>query len=280
MSQPDEPGPDAPPPDDAPAPESLYDILSPWTILFLALGCVILYQVLGVVLWTAGHVLWGLALAPLAGTVAPLVTVVRHLGLPVRRELQLTTLSRSEVLLVVATLGAALFVAHAASALNARWFPPTPESLALYAELVPHDAASFVLGFLGIVVAAPLAEELVFRGLVLNVFAQHLGLPLALTLSALLFGASHMAPSMILPITFLGIVLGVVVWSTGSLTAAWLGHGLFNLAAYVELALTHDPNSSRLEAWASRPLVFGPAILVVLLCLVELARRRDTGGDA
>jgi membrane protease YdiL (CAAX protease family) len=240
----------------------------------------LLYQILTAVMWSAGHLLWGLALAPLIGTVAPLVTIVRHLGLPVRRELRLSGLPPRSALLAVIVPAAALPVAYALGVANARWIPPLPENFDLYEELVPRGAVTFIGGLLGIVVLAPLAEELVFRGLVLRVFVRHMGLPLALLLSAALFAASHAAPWMLLPMTFLGVVLGLTAWATRSLTAAWIGHGLFNLAAYIELALTHDPHSSRLEAWSSQPLVWATGAILLSLALALLvhgrtAARRD-----
>jgi hypothetical protein len=101
---------------------------------------------------------------------------------------------------------------------------------------------------------------------------RRLGAPFGIAITAVLFGAAHGAPWMVLPISFLGILLGVLVWMTGSLSTAWLAHGLFNLASFAELCLTHDPESSRFEAWAVRPLMWATGLVLLGLALVDLSR--------
>jgi hypothetical protein len=70
--------------------------------------------------------------------------------------------------------------------------------------------------------------------------------------------------------------LGVLVWRTGKLTAAWLGHGLFNLIAYVDVCLTHDVRSTRLERWSLQPWVLGVSLAsLVIVTWVFLRSRSD-----
>ncbi len=80
------------------------------------------------------------------------------------------------------------------------------------------------------VLVAPLTEELLFRGLLLDALRSACGglaWP-AILLSAAAFGAIHAPPETILPIVTLGIVLGVLRLYTNSLTACVLAHCLFN----------------------------------------------------
>ncbi len=77
---------------------------------------------------------------------------------------------------------------------------------------------------------APLAEELLFRGLVLPAFARGLGPAVAVACSALLFGAIHPGFGSLAPIGLLGALFaGLAVTSPSrSLLGSFVAHGLHN----------------------------------------------------
>lgn len=82
-----------------------------------------------------------------------------------------------------------------------------------------------------VAVAAPLAEELSFRGVVLGGLARRTGMWPALLASAALFAAYHWNLWLLVPSFVLGIALGWVAWTRRSLwPAIWL-HVLYNGAA-------------------------------------------------
>jgi membrane protease YdiL (CAAX protease family) len=78
---------------------------------------------------------------------------------------------------------------------------------------------------------APLTEELFFRGLLLDAVCSHLRRPWsAVAVSATAFGLMHIAqPQDVLPLTTMGVVLGALRLSSGSLTLCIIVHALFNL---------------------------------------------------
>ena len=85
-----------------------------------------------------------------------------------------------------------------------------------------------------VVVVAPLAEELFFRGLVLQMlwrYTRHAWL--AVCLSGLAFGAIHGQPQDILPLATRGVVLGYLRLRTRSLGACIIAHALFNARTMV-----------------------------------------------
>jgi membrane protease YdiL (CAAX protease family) len=92
---------------------------------------------------------------------------------------------------------------------------------------------------LGAVVVAPVAEELFFRGLLLQGLARSYGPRIGVAGSALVFGLFHFSgPSIqtILPMlsaTVVGLVLGWLFARTGNLTAPVLTHALVNGVALV-----------------------------------------------
>ncbi len=84
---------------------------------------------------------------------------------------------------------------------------------------------------LALAVAPALAEELLFRGLLLGRLKSRLGAGTALVLSSLLFGAIHLDFAQGAAAVVLGLYLGALTLGTGSTHAAILCHGANNLAA-------------------------------------------------
>jgi membrane protease YdiL (CAAX protease family) len=88
-----------------------------------------------------------------------------------------------------------------------------------------------LIGFLAIVVA-PIVEEIVFRGLIYPTLKQN-GLPrLALWGTSLLFAVIHNNLAILLPLTFLAVVLTLLYETTDNLLAPILTHSLFNFANF------------------------------------------------
>jgi len=106
----------------------------------------------------------------------------------------------------------------------------TEESIAaLYVE---HGAlATYLL----IAVLTPLVEEFMFRGVLLQGFAQHITYRWANILQALIFASMH-ANLVALPLLFaFGLVAGILTRKAGGLFPAVILHVFFNITAIVAL---------------------------------------------
>ena len=88
--------------------------------------------------------------------------------------------------------------------------------------------ADLLLMLLVAAVAAPLAEELLFRGLLFGWLRRRLGLPLGVLLSSIAFGAVHLDPQWALYAGSMGIVLAMVYELSGSLWTAIALHASYN----------------------------------------------------
>ncbi len=89
---------------------------------------------------------------------------------------------------------------------------------------------------------APVAEELLFRG-ILYPFARDRGFPrLALWGTALVFGAMHGNLAAFLPLVCFGALLAGLYEKTGNLVAPITAHALFNLIPFVFLACGLEPS--------------------------------------
>lgn len=76
-------------------------------------------------------------------------------------------------------------------------------------------------------VAAPICEEILFRGFVLRSLAP-LGPHLAVWVSAVLFGLFHMDPVRFVPTLALGVVYGYMTAGTGSVRGSMVAHAVNN----------------------------------------------------
>ena len=88
------------------------------------------------------------------------------------------------------------------------------------------------------VVIGPVTEELVYRGILLPSLAAWLGLPAAIAISSLVFGAYHLSWEELPALTLLGLVLAAcMVKSRGNLFSPTLAHMAYNVVAFGSLVL-------------------------------------------
>ena len=86
-----------------------------------------------------------------------------------------------------------------------------------------------ILYFIALVLLVPLAEELIFRGAILESFKKVTNKPAAVILSSVVFGLCHGLSVHILYALFCGIVLGSVYCICDSIKASYIVHAVFNL---------------------------------------------------
>lgn len=91
------------------------------------------------------------------------------------------------------------------------------------------DASLFLPCLLASGLLAPICEELFFRGYLMGVFTRF-GRGRAVVSSALLFSLAHGVDMAFLPRALIGALLGAMTMRTGSLFAAMLVHGCYNIA--------------------------------------------------
>jgi membrane protease YdiL (CAAX protease family) len=100
-----------------------------------------------------------------------------------------------------------------------------------------QSAGMLPLFWFALVIAAPVAEEIMFRGFLFRgwVTSERMAIPGILVISAL-FAAIHVQYDWfgILQVFFIGLLLGLVRWRSGSTTLTILMHVLANLWATVE----------------------------------------------
>ncbi len=105
--------------------------------------------------------------------------------------------------------------------------------VSLFGELIPSpvpiatNPGEYFLYIFIIAVSAGICEEILMRGLMLSAY-EKVGMWKSIIFTAVLFGIMHLNVQNLFGPTFLGIVLGFVVYKTNSLYAGILGHFLNN----------------------------------------------------
>jgi len=95
-------------------------------------------------------------------------------------------------------------------------------------RLFPATPAGILVAFLVAVVLAPLAEEVLFRGVLLSALSRRWGTAVAVFGSSAVFSAMHVSPIAVPPIFVLALVLGWLFVRTRSLTVCIVAHSVFN----------------------------------------------------
>lgn len=138
-----------------------------------------------------------------------------------------------------------------------RWFEIWAQSKEAQLEELTEYLTSFsniyeyIIGLLVIAVIPAIGEELLFRGLIQNLFSKALKNPhLAIWVSAILFGVFHMQFYGVIPRILLGALFGYLYYWSGHLSLAMFGHFLNNgltltMLYFSQLHLTDfDPTST------------------------------------
>ena len=118
-----------------------------------------------------------------------------------------------------------------------------------------------IFSFLAAVIAAPILEELLFRGIILDGMLKRYSPAKAILLSAMLFGLIHINPVQVVNAFFLGLLFGWVYWKTGSLRSVMLMHAANNGLVFVFLLLFPNANESMFSALGGNIAIYGGVVL-------------------
>ncbi|ADB41106.1 CPBP family intramembrane glutamic endopeptidase [Spirosoma linguale] len=122
------------------------------------------------------------------------------------------------------------------------------------------------------VIAAPVLEEILFRGIILDGFLKNYRPAKAIIWSGVIFGLIHLIPAQALNAAFIGIALGWLYYRTRSLTLCMFLHfvnnGLSSLSLLTDEALDMSQNQTR--EWIGSDLMYGTLLIGCLLtCLAS-----------
>ncbi len=121
--------------------------------------------------------------------------------------------------------------------------------------------------FMKVAVIAPIVEELIFRGLILQGFRRNYNALTAVVMSALLFALFHLNPWQF-PATFiLGLLLGWIMFRTNNILLAILGHSINNFLVLLSLTYWQEIRSHAFYL-LEKDKIYLTSGLVVLVSLI------------
>ncbi|TRX61581.1 CPBP family intramembrane glutamic endopeptidase [Carboxylicivirga sp. M1479] len=132
--------------------------------------------------------------------------------------------------------------------------------------------------FVMMVVAAPLFEELIFRGIILDGMLKRYTPAKAIFWSAFLFGFVHLNPWQFVTGLVIGAFIGWIYYHTRSLTVSIIIHAAVNCVGFFMRFFIDDTDmdATLVEAYESLSnavLITSGAILTASLCIFILMRR-------
>ena len=130
-------------------------------------------------------------------------------------------------------------------------------------------------GIVSIILIAPIAEEIAFRGMVFGVLRQKLALPVALIVQAVIFGVFHGNIAQGLMAFGLGCLLAWVYLRSGSIICAMLVHFAFNGTTVLITLVTNKTGSGPIWLWLLLMLAAAGLFVGGLLWQIGLTKRKS-----
>ncbi|XVE64759.1 hypothetical protein DITRI_Ditri07aG0127500 [Diplodiscus trichospermus] len=114
--------------------------------------------------------------------------------------------------------------------------PSTPVSLSSVEQsILARDPVAMALYAIVVSVCAPVWEEIVFRGFLLPSLTRYMPVWCAILVSSVAFALAHFNVQRMLPLIFLGMVMGVVFARSRNLLPSMLLHSLWNGFVFLDL---------------------------------------------
>ncbi|KAM6557621.1 hypothetical protein CsatB_004640 [Cannabis sativa] len=115
-------------------------------------------------------------------------------------------------------------------------FPSTPVTLSSVEQsVVACDRVAMALYAIVVSVCAPVWEEIVFRGFLLPSLTKYMPVWCAILVSSVVFAMAHFNVQKMLPLIFLGVVMGAVFARSRNLLPSMLLHSLWNSFVFLDL---------------------------------------------
>jgi hypothetical protein len=126
----------------------------------------------------------------------------------------------------------------------ANWIP-MPKSVEKFFE---NAFKNDVFSIINITIAAPILEEILCRGVILNGLLKNYSPNKAILISAIFFGAMHLNPWQAIPAFFGGLFIGWIYYKTRSVIPGMIIHATINTMGVIFLFVLHIKNSL-LSVW-------------------------------
>lgn len=243
-----------------------------YLLLFFALACLLSSFFLQSFFFAIDRARLGVIVADGVGILLPLFLLLRKFPPGVAYQLKLKGPRGLLTLRVLLATGAMIVVTDFVYMITLKYLSPPPEYLDALLSFKPTGFLSFLVSFAAVCLIVPLAEEVLFRGFVQQIFARNMNEALAFVLAGLLFGVVHLDPHLLLSISFYGIFLSYLFYATGNLIYPVLSHAFFNSLSLIQLAYSTQDNILEPPFYARNAWIPVASLVMLLFFLREIRR--------
>jgi len=233
--------------------------LRPLAAVGITLACYLVLQVVAAVFMLLLGTGYAFVPSYVLAVVVPILLITRAHSPSVRRTLRLMPVKAAPLVFTIgASFSFVLLQYHVAGLLEK--FLPMPSWIQQFLLEMTRirSLAEGLRVVSGVVVAAAVGEELLFRGFLQGALENARGRWWAIIITALMFGVLH-DPWRFVPVSFVGVLLGYLTSRGGSIYYAMVAHAVTNGTSVAGLNM--------LGADTAKETVF-PAVLIPVMVLV------------
>lgn len=213
-------------------------------------------------------------LGTVLGILVPLFLLSRQPGMSLVRDFGMVPIPVKTVVLSAAMAAASLVPMSLLGTLSVRIQAPDPQWIQYMTANMPDTGMELLLALITVSIIAPLAEEMVFRGLLYRLVRRTWGIPHALTISALVFAIIHFQPWFMLGLAGVGLMLAFVYEATGSVLAAAVCHMVYNGFSLLQMTQQEEPFT--VEAPIETSLILWAGISALAMVMIGRGLKRST----
>ncbi len=156
--------------------------------------------------------------------------------LPAKQVFPIKGINIAEIgIVLITTLGFSILLSELDNIV--RIVLPVPENIAEMFEKLISGSGSMWGSFFALAIVAPLTEETLFRGVILNGYLKRYSPATAIIVSGLMFGLFHLNPWQFFGAAIIGFVFAWWFIKTGNLTLTILGHFFANFIPFFIIAI-------------------------------------------
>ena len=248
---------------------NLFADVNNYFLLFFGMSCMISSLYIQQMFVLIGQYRAGIGGASLLGIILPLYFLTRRFGGGLRVQLRIAAPRSPQVVFVIVATLCAIVIVDQIYIISQQFYPVPEHYMETIQDLRPTNGRTFVIVFVGMCALVPFAEELVFRGLIQQIFARNMGGVAGFILAGLVFGAGHLNAHLLVSISFFGLILGFIFYATENLTYAIIAHSLFNMVALLQLTFMSEDTELPFYVHDVRIFVIALVLLVAFLYKIK-----------
>ena len=249
----------------------LFAVVNNYFLLFFCISCVLSSMFIQQLFVTAGQYRMGIGFSSLFGIILPTVLLMRKFPGGFNAQVRLLKPRVHRTILVIVAAFAAVVLVDQIYVINQRFYPVPEQYADQIRELKPDGTLEFVVTMLGLCLLVPVAEEIVFRGMIQRIFTRNMGAFLGVLLAGAIFGAVHLNAHLLISITAFGWFLGFLFAATGNLIYPIIAHAIFNGVALIQLVTDESVERGNLPLYLQDVWIL-VASLVIFIFLISKIR--------